>query len=341
MCALLLLVCIKYNKTRVDSLIVTDQASPLKTGLRGMSAMLHGVQQLEVWQPNNEQIDQTKSIGQYWLTYQHRFAIQSKLKQEDYTAVLYMEDDTFLSWPAIVSWALDTQLLQPLKFTRCFYRTEVHHATGTKVMLDWETKENLTESPTVDVMSVDKRSRARYLALSQQLRNEGCKQLASPVVQPCMSSLHRHFVSPSFPFQGMWLLNKQQLSEFMQHPYWSHNASLHADLGRHNFWGIPERSNSVNMFVHVPKDYGTNCMVPYIPVGKQAAKVLRSYPTAYVEVAVKPKLPAMAEVKHLRNGYGFMDCIPSSNEKARCGNSESEPRHFPLSSIPVDDAFIT
>jgi hypothetical protein len=51
-----------------------------------------------------------------------------KLKQ--YTSIIYMEDDTRLSWPALISWALDTEVLEPLNFTRCILRTEVDQPTG-------------------------------------------------------------------------------------------------------------------------------------------------------------------------------------------------------------------
>ena len=42
-----------------------------------------------------------------------------------YTTYIYIEDDTGLQWSALVSWALDQQVLEPLGFSRGFYRTEV------------------------------------------------------------------------------------------------------------------------------------------------------------------------------------------------------------------------
>ena len=39
-----------------------------------------------------------------------------------YTAYMYMEDDTKVTWPALASWARDTELLEPLGFLRNFYR---------------------------------------------------------------------------------------------------------------------------------------------------------------------------------------------------------------------------
>jgi hypothetical protein len=54
----------------------------------------------------------------------------------NYSAYMYIEDDTLVPWPAIVSWAFDTEVLAPLGFIRGFYRTEVDPTTGDVVMLD-------------------------------------------------------------------------------------------------------------------------------------------------------------------------------------------------------------
>ena len=35
---------------------------------------------------------------------------------------MYMEDDSKVTWPALASWARDTELLEPLGFLRNFYR---------------------------------------------------------------------------------------------------------------------------------------------------------------------------------------------------------------------------
>ena len=63
-----------------------------------------------------------------------------------YTAFLYIEDDTGITWPSLVSWALDQQHLEPLGFSRGFYRTEVQlfHTVGITMtnatqILSWAT----------------------------------------------------------------------------------------------------------------------------------------------------------------------------------------------------------
>jgi hypothetical protein len=53
------------------------------------------------------------------------------------TSIVYMEDDTRLSWASLASRALDTEVLEQLNFTRCIYRTELSPDTGEVVMFDW------------------------------------------------------------------------------------------------------------------------------------------------------------------------------------------------------------
>ncbi len=53
----------------------------------------------------------------------------------DYTTFILLEDDLALGWPALLSWASDTSVLQPRKFQRCFYRTEYREEDGAVVLL--------------------------------------------------------------------------------------------------------------------------------------------------------------------------------------------------------------
>ena len=53
----------------------------------------------------------------------------------NHTAYVYIEDDTEVLWPALLSWAIDTEALEPLNFQRGFYRTEVGD-DGESKMLD-------------------------------------------------------------------------------------------------------------------------------------------------------------------------------------------------------------
>ena len=46
-----------------------------------------------------------------------------------------MEDDTEISWPALLSWSVDVGALAPLGFQRGFFRTEISQS-GDEMLLD-------------------------------------------------------------------------------------------------------------------------------------------------------------------------------------------------------------
>ena len=52
-----------------------------------------------------------------------------------YNTYIYVEDDTGLHWSTLVSWALDQQVLEPLGFSRGFYRTEVQFMAHKVLMM--------------------------------------------------------------------------------------------------------------------------------------------------------------------------------------------------------------
>ena len=66
--------------------------------------------------------------GSYDMLWEHRSVIEEAFKNEKYTTFLYMEDDTHFPWPQLVSWAIDTEVLVPLGFTRGIFRTEINEA---------------------------------------------------------------------------------------------------------------------------------------------------------------------------------------------------------------------
>lgn len=167
--------------------------------------------------------------NKYWLLWVHREAIFRAVQSKQYSTVIYMEDDTYLSWSALQSWAADTEILAPRNFTRCFYRTEVSPATGEDVMLDWV----------------------------QPLKMSNARTLDSHILE-MHPFQHRRFLEPRQPFQGMWVANKDQLARFVRHPFWSIQGALSAPI-----WGYAEKSNSVNLLISVPPGHHTSCMVPY------------------------------------------------------------------------------
>jgi hypothetical protein len=61
-----------------------------------------------------------------------------------------MQDDMRVTWPALVSWAVDTRLLEPQNFTRCFFRSEVIPTNGGVSLLDWHLQ-NMGGPPAMDI----------------------------------------------------------------------------------------------------------------------------------------------------------------------------------------------
>lgn len=69
---------------------------------------------------------------------------------ESYTAFVYMEDDTEISWPAMLSWAVDAAVLAPRGFQRGFFRTEVRY-NGDEILLDAAEVINMTNVSSVSL----------------------------------------------------------------------------------------------------------------------------------------------------------------------------------------------
>ncbi|TFJ88088.1 hypothetical protein NSK_000442 [Nannochloropsis salina CCMP1776] len=88
----------------------------------------------------------------------------------------------------------------------------------------------------------------------------------------------------------MWMATRAQLARFMAHPYWkkeiTSTTTLAADMGM----GYPERTAVMNLLINVPEGFRSICMVPFI-LSDQGDGIL------------KPTLPSVARVEHMRNGY--------------------------------------
>ena len=185
-----------------------------------------------------------------------------------------------MTWSALTSWALDTEVLAPLNFTRCFFRTEIHPDTGDPHVLDWIAPlQVLSDGRPLDVL---KENALGYSAVADRVKTLQCNSKArNELNQSC--KLHQYFVSPMKPFQGMWVATRHQLQRFMEHPLWNKTEALKADIPL--YFGYPERSSSVNILVDVPAGYRSSCMVPY------------DGPSA------QPLLSLEASIDHMRNGY--------------------------------------
>jgi hypothetical protein len=285
-------------RTRVDVLIVTDQAQAVHSVLASWGFQADKRQDLTVWQAPN-----TAEEKKYKLLWAHRQAIADRLHvvgPNHYSAIFYMEDDTRLDWPAVVSWALDTEVLEPHNLTRCFYRTEVHATYGTPALLDWRAPLNLSAPGTVlrldSGQSGTGPSFSRSHRTSATAQKAACESLFLRDGSPWDCSPHSVYLLPREPFQGMWTATRPQLTAFMAHPYWNETQAVDAKLPES--YGYPERSNCMNLFFNVPAGMLSSCAVPVEVEGVHKLRRTRD------RLALKStRLPLVAYIEHMRNGY--------------------------------------
>ncbi|EWM22808.1 hypothetical protein Naga_100178g6 [Nannochloropsis gaditana] len=274
---------IQTYETRVDVLIVTDNDEALHKILAAWGYMGNSNPTLQLWQAPT-----TDDKHKYSLLWAHRQAIEDAVERHPgYTSIFYMEDDTHLTWPTVVSWALDTEILEPLNFTRCIYRTEVDVKTGDFNMMDYtNTPLCITRKNVLDATRNDD-----FVRIQERLKKQPalrCGRHRDKTQWTC--GVHDRFVSPTEPYQGMWMATRAQLARFMAHSFWIKEMALNATLAADMIMGYPERSTVMNLLINVPEGFRSNCMVPFV-LSDQYDGVL------------KPILPLVARVEHMRNGY--------------------------------------
>lgn len=275
---------IRTYETQVDVVIVTDNDKALTRILDEWGYLQGGNPRLQIWQA-----PATTDTQKYALLWAHRQAVEEQLKRHpDYTSIIYMEDDTRLSWPTVTSWALDTEVLAPQNFSRCIYRTEVATETGGLNMMDW----SVTPLYMTNKNIFDATLNADYARVQARLKDAAapchCGKHRDGSSWPCQ--VHDRYVQPLQPYQGMWMATRAQLALFMAHPFWIKEKALVATLARDMIMGYPERSTVMNLLINVPEGFASNCMVPFVLSDKSGEQP-------------KPILPSVARVEHMRNGY--------------------------------------
>ncbi|WIA23248.1 hypothetical protein OEZ85_000019 [Tetradesmus obliquus] len=125
----MLLEAAQYRSPTLDVLLVTDKADALQHVVQRLLLPLN-ISYHQAQKPPNDN-------NQYWVTWEHRAAIEQAAAKKNYSTVVYMEDDTRLTWRTLVSWAIDTNLLAAFNVTRCFFRTEVRPADGGLMLMDY------------------------------------------------------------------------------------------------------------------------------------------------------------------------------------------------------------
>mmetsp|Transcript_6346 Transcript_6346/g.18245 ORF Transcript_6346/g.18245 Transcript_6346/m.18245 type:complete len:432 (-) Transcript_6346:294-1589(-) len=218
-----------------------------------------------------------RDVAKWALLWAHREVFETQLQTYDHTAFIYLEDDTEISWEALLSWGADAEALAPLGFQRGFFRTEVRH-DGREVLLDVGETINMTDwKRTVEV----------------DCRAAPCCQVEDPEVPywqlregPPLCQ-HRHYISMHQPFMGMWLCTRAQLAQFTASPLWHKEVALAANLTDEDnivyTWNYPERSNAILQLANVPEGFYSASVVPYDP-------------------ELRILLP-IGRVEHERNGY--------------------------------------
>jgi hypothetical protein len=104
-----------------------------------------------------------------------------------------------MTWPALVSWAVDTRLLAAYNLTRCFFRTEVRPADGGLAMLDYRHAIDVrpeSKLKRLDVQATDSRLYEQVLA---EVAGLSCGKLPNNTALPCIAN--RHFTASPYPFQ--------------------------------------------------------------------------------------------------------------------------------------------
>jgi hypothetical protein len=198
----------------------------------------------------------------------------------NYSTYMYIEDDTHIPWPALVSWAFDTEVLAPLGFVRGFYRTEVNPTTGDVAMLDCVKPLNLYEW-----------NRSVHIPPSPFVCNTtyGDWIVAQPNAEPRQAATclaHANYIELPCPYMGMWISSHQQLQKFIQSDFWVKEKAISIDSvnGMNlNYFGYPERSTLFNMLLDVPAGHQFASVIPYDPHTKELA--------------------SNAAIAHLRNAY--------------------------------------
>lgn len=275
--------------TAVDILVITNKRESLQNALSQYDFPYRAIQ-------FNASVDARKS-NKYDLLWEHRRVVAEEYSKGNHTTFVYIEDDTFIPWPTLVSWALDTEVLEPLNLTRSVYRTEIDE-DGSLTLMDMmvnhanllSCKINVTTDPrnpeTVTTLNVS--SNPLFQIAKQKHQKEKCFS-SEFSLSPCV--VHESFLQMYNPYQGMWILTRRQLETFMHHDLWEKNNALRKSNtrrpGQKNWeWGFPERSAGINLFVNVPPGFHTNNVVPYERRGDG-----------------KYYLSKLGRVHHIRNGY--------------------------------------
>lgn len=251
---------VTYNDfTAVETIIITDKFESITNAVKTFDLNYP----VRIWEFNSS--SPNNGGGAYDMLWEHRTVIETVFHEKNYTSFLYMEDDTHFPWPQLVSWAMDTEVLEPLGFTRGIYRTEIND-TGFPSMNDMVVnlmnKLGCSMNLTADTSNPTYVQTLNITAISSSVRSsvsvgEMCfpgsntlnwysKHLAHQrksskhhtshaAVHNSMKhskgnfipcKAHTTYVQLYSPFHGLTVLSRSQQEKFMKHPFWHKGKAM-------------------------------------------------------------------------------------------------------------------
>lgn len=227
-------------ETNVSVIIMTDGPIAMANAISvwGFSRFVR------IW--NTPQLSAHNSAALLW---KHRNLIEKILKNESFTTFVGFEDDVRFSWASLQSWAIDTDILLPSNFRRCFF--SIQYGTSENInMADWVSPLKITAE--VNLIDLKTKDQKNYEVIMERINGQVCGFLRNGSV--CKCKLHHLFVSPDFHHQAMWVATKSQFAVFMA-----------LDPG-HNYGAYKERASSIFSGIDIPDGFPTNCMLPVMPL---------------------------------------------------------------------------
>lgn len=176
-------------ETQVDCCIGTNAPEKLLPFLQNASTATAFTKRVEMCRVQ----DLSMPLLLNWRTRESmKVAFASPL---NYTAFVFVEDDLFLTWEALLKWDEDVQILHPNNFTRTFFRYEISPQDGRPYSLDYVGKGT-------------HRAKTFY--------RDDAKQDARVFVQ----------AGGEASYSGMFVATREHLSRFIASPFWSCKSAL-------------------------------------------------------------------------------------------------------------------
>lgn len=153
----------------------------------------------------------------YMLCWEHKKYL-SEVVNQGYTHFLYYENDQLVTQSSLDYWtnARDMFLRNGLNFIPAFHRVE-HNTNG-------------------EIYSMD------------------CLRPVDRSKRPILEFQGQRFISMCQPYQGMYMMDLDLVSEHFASKFFSYNDSYE--------WGIPEQANIGNMFDNIPQGFEHRLLVP-------------------------------------------------------------------------------